>query len=431
MASLLLVFCFIVFFLLASNHVSADRILDDGYKVTTVIDGHKLKLNPHMVLPRPGSSDLIVLDYSGSVFYTVSLPISQNSDFKQFSGDGVIGFSDGAAGSARFNKPKSFTVDLKGNIYVAERNNGAIRMISDSGVTTIAGGYSEGTGHQDGPAQNATFSNDFEVSFVPEICALLISDHGNQLVRQIDLKPENCARGSQSGPLLGVSTNWSGTPKFVKGIEGPRDTFGGVSIWVLALGLVFSCVLGMVMGFVIHPHIRSYEGSSPLHCGKTWKLCLINLVKPILMFYSDIRSVVASSRLYGLLRRFICLNLSHLSLLFSINAVGSHASSRRTTYQTSSKGFVSLLDSDVNNLEKSQIPPDELEDLVSLNGPLKLSNSSNEVSKQGDQDDVLLDGRGRIDTMIQANIMEFAKAAEETSPLNGSLVVREGLVKRK
>ncbi|KAG8653981.1 uncharacterized protein LOC110615945 isoform X2 [Manihot esculenta] len=406
MASLLLVFCFIVFFLLASNHVSADRILDDGYKVTTVIDGHKLKLNPHMVLPRPGSSDLIVLDYSGSVFYTVSLPISQNSDFKQFSGDGVIGFSDGAAGSARFNKPKSFTVDLKGNIYVAERNNGAIRMISDSGVTTIAGGYSEGTGHQDGPAQNATFSNDFEVSFVPEICALLISDHGNQLVRQIDLKPENCARGSQSA-------------------------FGGVSIWVLALGLVFSCVLGMVMGFVIHPHIRSYEGSSPLHCGKTWKLCLINLVKPILMFYSDIRSVVASSRLYGLLRRFICLNLSHLSLLFSINAVGSHASSRRTTYQTSSKGFVSLLDSDVNNLEKSQIPPDELEDLVSLNGPLKLSNSSNEVSKQGDQDDVLLDGRGRIDTMIQANIMEFAKAAEETSPLNGSLVVREGLVKRK
>ncbi|OAY49842.1 hypothetical protein MANES_05G088100v8 [Manihot esculenta] len=406
MASLLLVFCFIVFFLLASNHVSADRILDDGYKVTTVIDGHKLKLNPHMVLPRPGSSDLIVLDYSGSVFYTVSLPISQNSDFKQFSGDGVIGFSDGAAGSARFNKPKSFTVDLKGNIYVADRNNGAIRMISNSGVTTIAGGYSEGTGHQDGPAQNATFSNDFEVSFVPEICVLLISDHGNQLVRQIDLKPENCARGSQSA-------------------------FGGVSIWVLALGLVFSCVLGMVMGFVMHPHIRSYEGSSPLHCGKTWKLCLINLVKPILMFYSDIRSVVASSRLYGLLRRFICLNLSHLSLLFSINAVGSHASSRRTTYQTSSKGFVSLLDSDVNNFEKSQIPPDELEDLVSLNGPLKLSNSSNEVSKQGDQDDVLLDGRGRIDTMIQANIMEFAKAAEETSPLNGSLVVREGLVKRK
>ncbi|KAG8653980.1 uncharacterized protein LOC110615805 isoform X2 [Manihot esculenta] len=235
MASLLLVFCFIVFFLLASNHVSADRILDDGYKVTTVIDGHKLKLNPHMVLPRPGSSDLIVLDYSGSVFYTVSLPISQNSDFKQFSGDGVIGFSDGAAGSARFNKPKSFTVDLKGNIYVADRNNGAIRMISNSGVTTIAGGYSEGTGHQDGPAQNATFSNDFEVSFVPEICVLLISDHGNQLVRQIDLKPENCARGSQSA-------------------------FGGVSIWVLALGLVFSCVLGMVMGFVMHPHIRSYTG---------------------------------------------------------------------------------------------------------------------------------------------------------------------------
>lgn len=70
------------------------------------------------------------------------------------------------------------------------------------GVTTIAGGYSKKMGNNDGPAQNATFSDDFDLTFVPGICALLISDHGNQLVRQINLKAEDCSRSSHSGMFL-------------------------------------------------------------------------------------------------------------------------------------------------------------------------------------------------------------------------------------
>lgn len=66
------------------------------------------------------------------------------------------------------------------------------------GVTTIAGGYIQKTGKADGPAQNASFSDDFELAFDPQRCALLISDHGNRLVRQLDLKAEDCA-GSSSG----------------------------------------------------------------------------------------------------------------------------------------------------------------------------------------------------------------------------------------
>lgn len=178
-------------------------------------------------------SDLIVLDSSHSLFYTVSIPISHDSGVKLLAGDGVAGLSDGELGSARFNKPKSFTVDLKGNIYVADRINGTIRKISKSGVTTIAGGYSKGVGHKDGPAQNATFSSDFEVAFDPEECALLISDHGNQLVRQIGLKQEDCARGSQS-----------------------------VTFWVLGGGgLVFSCLIGILIGFVTRPYIIPHTGS--------------------------------------------------------------------------------------------------------------------------------------------------------------------------
>lgn len=68
------------------------------------------------------------------------------------------------------------------------------------GVTTIAGG-SKTPGHVDGSGRNASFSNDFELAYIPERCALMICDHGNKLVRQINLKSEDCAGGSDSGKL--------------------------------------------------------------------------------------------------------------------------------------------------------------------------------------------------------------------------------------
>ncbi|KAJ6290744.1 hypothetical protein OIU78_026485 [Salix suchowensis] len=220
-------FFLLVFFLfnLASTH--GDQImLEDGYMVTTVMDGHKLNVNPRAVQLR--SSDLVVLDSSKSVFYTLSFPISQDVVMvKRLSGSGDKGYIDGVPGLAQFNKPKSFTVDLGGNVYVADQLNHVVRKISSSGMTTtIVGNYSQ-TGRQDGPGKTATFSSDFEVLFVPQLCALLISDHGNQLLRQVDLKQEDCITGSRSAP-------------------------GAVKFWVL--GLVLSCLFGLATGFAIRPY---------------------------------------------------------------------------------------------------------------------------------------------------------------------------------
>lgn len=44
------------------------------------------------------------------------------------------GYSDGDSGTAQFRKPKSFDVDPKGNVYVADKNNHVIRKISYSGT---------------------------------------------------------------------------------------------------------------------------------------------------------------------------------------------------------------------------------------------------------------------------------------------------------
>jgi hypothetical protein len=65
-------------------------------------------------------------------------------------------------------------------------------------TTTIAGGISSRYGHRDGPAQNATFSPDFEVVYVPKICALLVTDRGNRLIRQVNLKTQDCAPETQT-----------------------------------------------------------------------------------------------------------------------------------------------------------------------------------------------------------------------------------------
>ena len=68
-------------------------------------------------------------------------------------------------------------------------------------MSLLAGDYSNSPGRVDGPGRNATFSTDYELSFVPDICALLILDHGNNLIRQVNLKPEDCVY-SRSGKYI-------------------------------------------------------------------------------------------------------------------------------------------------------------------------------------------------------------------------------------
>ncbi|KAH6770759.1 hypothetical protein C2S52_015562 [Perilla frutescens var. hirtella] len=210
-----------------------ELIFEDGYTVSTVLNGDKsnVQVNPQSILHQSPPSDLfIILDSVASTFYTASLPTTSNG---MLTGNDASGYVDGDLASAKFNKPKSFTVDLNGNIYVADHRNHAIRKITKSGVTTIAGGYSQKAGHADGPARDATFSDDFELTFISERCALMISDHGNRLVRQISLKAEDCT--SQSGSVLGTT-----------------------SAWFVGVGL--SCLISLTVGFLIRPYVMPYTG---------------------------------------------------------------------------------------------------------------------------------------------------------------------------
>lgn len=144
--------------------------LEEGYTVSTVLDGNKHGLNPHSVLPLSfsSSSHLFLLDSAASAFYTLSFPTSPHQGYyflplfhlslsliiyvyiyiydvcvllivegliKKYAGRGVAGFADGELSSAMFNKPKSFALDSKGNVYVADKTNHAIRKIINSGIS--------------------------------------------------------------------------------------------------------------------------------------------------------------------------------------------------------------------------------------------------------------------------------------------------------
>lgn len=180
---------------------------ESGYTVETVFDGSKLGIEPYSVEVLPGG-ELLILDSANSNLYRISSSLSLYSRPKLVAGsaEGYSGHVDGKPREARMNHPKGLTVDDRGNIYIADTMNMAIRKISDSGVTTIAGGkWGRGGGHVDGPSEDAKFSNDFDVVYIGSSCSLLVIDRGNRAIREIQLHFDDCAYQYGSSFPLGIA----------------------------------------------------------------------------------------------------------------------------------------------------------------------------------------------------------------------------------
>ena len=83
-----------------------------------------------------------------------------------FAGSGTAGSADGTGTSATFNDPAGICIDVNNNIYVGDRSNHRIRMITPAGVvTTIAGNGTAAT--VDGISLNAQFNQPYGVAIDP------------------------------------------------------------------------------------------------------------------------------------------------------------------------------------------------------------------------------------------------------------------------
>jgi gliding motility-associated-like protein len=133
-------------------------------------------------------------------------------------GSGQAGFNNGSAFSANFNQPTDVAVDRKGNVYVCDFGNHAIRKISTDGtVSTLAGNGKIGS--RDDKGDSATFNMPIGIAFDKSSGNLIVSDYGSHIIRKIS--PD------------GLVTTISGTPNisgFLDGISPLYDHPCGIAV---------------------------------------------------------------------------------------------------------------------------------------------------------------------------------------------------------
>jgi sugar lactone lactonase YvrE len=135
----------------------------------------------------------VAVDSSGNVYVadtnaSVIRKITPAGDVTTFAGTPkAIGFVDGTGAAARFNYPEGIAVDAAGNVYVADTQNNAIRLISTAGVvSTLSGqpGVGGFGGWVDGNVSRAMFLRPRGVC-VATNGIVYVGDSGNNAVRKI------------------------------------------------------------------------------------------------------------------------------------------------------------------------------------------------------------------------------------------------------
>lgn len=171
----------------ASEYGIAGTLVGSGPEIMSSGIGSGILLN------RPRG---VAVDASGSVYISDT---GNNRICKVVSGGSLVtiagsasfngpltysyGFIHGQGTEASFNEPTALCVDLKGNIFVTDTNNNAIRRITPSGnVTTIAGSGQQS--YKEGRRQQASFNKPVGIC-VDAYNVLYITDTGNNMVRRI------------------------------------------------------------------------------------------------------------------------------------------------------------------------------------------------------------------------------------------------------
>jgi len=97
---------------------------------------------------------------------------------------GKPGSSDGTGAAALFDGPAGVAADDRGNLYVTELNNHTLRKISPNGTVTTLAGHAGEPGSADGPGTTARFSQPWGIA-LDSRGNIYVCDTGNNAIRKI------------------------------------------------------------------------------------------------------------------------------------------------------------------------------------------------------------------------------------------------------
>lgn len=176
----------------------------------------------------------IRFDAAGNLFiadqgFSVVRKINTSGIIITVAGNRSSGYAgdNGLATSAQLNSPEAVAFDTKGNIFIADYSNNAIRKINASGIiTTVVGNGTHGYTGDGGPSTSALLYYPADVAF--DIKGnIFIADLQNNVIRKID----------QNGAITTVAGNGSG----LSGDYGPPTS----AVLDYPIGLAFDTVGNM------------------------------------------------------------------------------------------------------------------------------------------------------------------------------------------
>jgi sugar lactone lactonase YvrE len=131
----------------------------------------------------PGDDQIYVADAGNNRIRVISI---KTGIVKTFAGDGSAGSVDDEGTAARFNHPEGITVDASGRVFVSDTGNQRIRVVSANGyVNTIAG--SGIAGRQNGTTNMSQFNS--PAGLVADGSGTLyVADRANALIRIITVE---------------------------------------------------------------------------------------------------------------------------------------------------------------------------------------------------------------------------------------------------
>jgi sugar lactone lactonase YvrE len=143
--------------------------------------GPGARFNQPSALVFDSAGNLYVADTANNVIRKIA-PDGAVSTFAGTAGN--QGTADGTGGAARFNGPQGLTIDIAGNIYVADTYNDTIRKITPSAVVSTIAGTAQSAGSADGLGAAARFHFPGGVA-VASNGNIYVADGYNHTIRKI------------------------------------------------------------------------------------------------------------------------------------------------------------------------------------------------------------------------------------------------------